>query len=309
MVGCSIVVITRNRPGIVDLNLDALAEQTLKPLEVILVDSSEPARQWKQQLERVYPFPVRHFCYPRGLGQMPRARNFGIQQSCGEVVVFLDDDCLASPGWLQSLASCYQRHPEALGVGGLIRDERWKFDPERPIGAVDACGRVSANFFGDTGGACPVAILPGGNMSFRREGLLDVGGFDPGYVATNHREDPDLCLRLVRNGGRLYYEPAAEVLHLAARLRLKELKRFDEFYLRYSYARNEGYFTLKHFGHSPRAWKRICWDEMLAWAREGISYRSAVVLLAGPLILGSKLVGIAQGLSYFLNGKKDSHFE
>ncbi len=290
----SVVVITRNRPSILKSCRAHLQAQTLPPLEVIVVDSSD----------RVVPDNDLHFAFPRGRAQMPRARNFGIGKARGEVVAFLDDDCLADPTWLEELARGYG--DGIAGVGGRITDPRWSYDPERKIGDVDAAGRVQANFFG--GGEQTVMTLPGGNMSFRRDWLLKVGGFDPGYVASNHREEHDLCLRVGRAGGRLVYRPQANVVHLNARVLLGELKPYQEFYYRYSFARNEAYFTVKHFASRIQAWRRLLTEDARQWARELRESLSLMVLMCGPVILASKLIGIAQGLRA-LRRRAEDHFE
>lgn len=288
----SVVVITRNRPAILAACLAHLERQSLRPLEVIVVDSSD----------RVYPRGPHHYAFPQGREQMPRARNFGIQKARGSIVAFLDDDCLADETWLEELHRTYA--PEVAGVGGRITDSRWSFDPHGRIGSVDAEGRVWANFFGDPGGPLEVHTLPGGNMSFRKDWLLRVGGFDPGYVASNHREDPDLCLRVSRQGGRLLYQPRANVVHLNARVLLGELKPHQEFYYRYSFARNEAYFTVKNFGF-PR---RLLTEDLARWLGELRARFSPVVLLSGPIILGSKVLGILQGLLARAR-PRESHFE
>jgi len=245
----AVVIITRNRPTILDQCLEALLGQTMLPGEVIVIDSSDnfAARQ--------LPANWRHVHYPAGRQQMPLARNQGILLSSAPLVAFIDDDCVVAADWLEQLAGAYQLHPEYGGIGGLIIDARWAYDPGQPIGRVDSRGRVTSNFFGDPGQVVEVQILPGGNMSFRREQLIEVGGFDPSYIATNHREDPDLCLRLLKDGGRLGYQGKARALHLNARNRLGELTRWDEFYLRYSFGRNEGFFLARHYPKAaPARW-------------------------------------------------------
>ncbi len=257
----AVVIITRNRPSILEQCLSALSQQTLPPGQVIIVDSSEnfsrsPLRpNWQ------------HIHFPAGRQQMPLARNRGIELTSAPIVAFIDDDCIVSQDWLERLAEAYRQRPDFCGFGGLIQDARWQFDPKQPVGQVGPNGKVISNFFGDPGDLTEVQFLPGGNMSFRRDKLLAVGGFDPNYVATNHREDPDLCLRIGKTGGRLGYQPKAHALHLNARNRLGELSRWHEFYLRYSFGRNEGFFLARHFPlATPARWIRDTFQQgQRAW--------------------------------------------
>lgn len=292
------VVITQGRPAILARNLDCLAAQTRPPQEVVVVDSSSEDDLFHPDPARKYPFHLVACRFPSN--GMPLARNYGLARSSGELIAYLDDDCLAEPAWLEQLLVGFERHPEAAGLGGCIEDPRWSFDPASPIGRVCADGTVISNFFGDGGGLTEVDCLPGGNMCFRREALLGAGGFDPGFVATNHREDPDFCLRVRRRGGRLFYAPGARVVHLNARGKETRSAWRREFYYRYSFARNEAYFTVKHFWASGSAWKRLLVSQHLRWLKEIVGSGSLVATAAYPLSTLSQGIGIAQALLHLL---------
>lgn len=65
------------------------------------------------------------------------ARNSGLRAASGDVVVFLDDDAAAQPGWLGALLAPYA-DPGVLGVGGHIEPE-WRGG--RPRGfRTSSCG-------------------------------------------------------------------------------------------------------------------------------------------------------------------------
>jgi GT2 family glycosyltransferase len=300
------VVITRNRPDILRQCLERLADQSIRPFETVVVDSSDDDRT-KRVCSKFTG--VTYVRFERGKNRMPTARNLGILHSRAGVVAYLDDDCLVDEDWVEQLGQTYASHPSAAGVGGRITDARWKYDPTAPVGRVDELGRVTSNFFGDPGGAPAVDILPGGNMSFRREWLERVGGFDPGYTCTNHREDPDLCLRIRRAGGELRYQPAAHALHLNARNSLGELRPRHEFFLRYSFARNDTYFVVKHFGNRTAALFRTLVIDTLTFVRSAMISRSLVHAATVPVFLVAKLVGLAVGTrsraARMLGGRED----
>jgi GT2 family glycosyltransferase len=287
----SVVVITRNRPSILAQCLDHLALQVLPASEILVIDSSEDFVPLEQ-----YP-GVKHVHFPAGRNQMPKARNEGARLASGAVIAYIDDDCLVDENWLACLADSYHRRPGLAGVGGRIVDARWKYNPAGPIGKATSDGYILANFFGDPGELVEADLLPGGNMSFRRDWLLRSGGFDPRYVATNHREDPDFCLRLRRAGGVLAYQGRAIAHHLNARNALGELSPWHEFYLRYSYGRNEGFFLCRHF---PREVVRRWFEDSMQQAKRSYSARSIVAFLCIWVQFFAFGLGIA---SYLIDGK------
>jgi glucosyl-dolichyl phosphate glucuronosyltransferase len=144
------------------------------------------------------------------------ARNTGIEASAGDVVVFIDDDAVADPDWLDRLQAAY-RDPAALAVGGLI-EPLWvagrpsTFPPE--FDWVVGC-----TYRGHPTTKVPVRNVIGANMSFRRSVLLETGGFrsDLGRVGTLPVgcEETELCLRTTRlqPDGVILYEPRARVVH------------------------------------------------------------------------------------------------
>lgn len=287
----TLVVITRNRPEMLRRCLQCVAELTQAPEQIVVVDSSD--NLFSADVVREAEKPVQYVYFRNGRNQMPTSRNIGLGFSQSAITGYIDDDCMVDEQWLSALLEVYRQEPEVAGVGGCVKDPRWTYDPSQPIGKVDHSGRVSANFFGDPGGPVEVDILPGGNMSFRTPWLRRVGGFDPGYVATNHREDPDLCLRIRAMGGRLVYQPSASLNHLHAKL--TELKPWHEFFLRYSFERNEAYFTIKNFGDRPAALWRLFVEDTARFLGRVARARSLVLLATVPVALGSKALGTAAG--------------
>jgi len=144
------------------------------------------------------------------------ARNSGTAACTGDVVAFLDDDALATPDWLTRLTAAYEE-PSVLGAGGAVR----------PLWAKGKPGWFPAEFdwvVGCTHSGMPrerepVRNLVGANMSFRREALVEIGGFrhELGRVGKIPAgcEETDLCIRIGQRHphGTILYDPAAAVEH------------------------------------------------------------------------------------------------
>jgi GT2 family glycosyltransferase len=192
--------------------VESLWQQTLTPREVIVVIDHNP-----ELLARACQnlHGVRVIENQEQLG-LSGARNSGTKAAQGEAIAFLDDDVIASASWLERLSQGY-RDRSVCGVGGAIRpmwaDRRPGWFPE------EFDWIIGCTYRGMPQEPAAVRNLIGANMSFRRELLLDMGGFraEIGQVGTDmHRcDDTEFCIRVGQQRPQLffYYEPSAVVFH------------------------------------------------------------------------------------------------
>ncbi len=152
--------------------------------------------------------PVR---YVRGIGTgLSRAKNQGIADCAAAVIAFTDDDCLAEPGWVETLTEPILSGRAEAVVGRTL--------PERAVGGLEQTSSV----YSPEG--CPVfsrrthpwRVGGGGNFAaardvFRRTGQYDER-FGPG-AALESAEDMDMIHRLLRGGERIVYAPNAVIRH------------------------------------------------------------------------------------------------
>ncbi|MFD2439008.1 glycosyltransferase family 2 protein [Paracoccus kondratievae] len=96
MPATSVVVISRHRPQALARCLTTLADQTHPRLEVVLV--ADPASVGIRP-----DLPLKRVVFDRA--NVSAARNEGLALAAGEVVLFIDDDALAEPGWAEALAA------------------------------------------------------------------------------------------------------------------------------------------------------------------------------------------------------------
>jgi glycosyltransferase involved in cell wall biosynthesis len=151
------------------------------------------------------------------------ARNRGFAEARGELVAYIDDDAVATPGWLEAYVRLFDDEPDSMGAGGPI-DVLWRTpQPEWWTPGLDEIfnrferrpRRHRLRYPG---------VPIGTNMAFRRQVLVDLGGFDAAFGRKGDSlgagEDSEFCLRLLRSGGTLVYEPEARVSHFAYAERL-----------------------------------------------------------------------------------------
>ena len=105
-------------------------------------------------------------------------------------------------------------------------------------------------------------VMVGCNMSFRRQPLIDAGGFDPYFKY--HQDETDACLGVLRLGYRIRYQANAVVRHewCDGSYRKDMLRWYIR--LRYLWGRNNSYLVRKHFG-SMVPFSRYCGNRVIAF--------------------------------------------
>ena len=206
----SIVLCTANRPRDLALTLDALGRLPLPrelSAELVVVDNGGAGEAERVLAEhRPGALPARVVAEPRrGLS---RARNRGIAESRGRVVVFIDDDVRPERGWLGGMAAPILSGA-AHAVAGAVRlaphlVRPWMTDRHRAW--LASTERLD---FTD------VRNLIGANMAVAREVFDRVPGFDPelGAGALGFGEETLFARQLLDAGFRLTGAPGAIVEH------------------------------------------------------------------------------------------------
>jgi glycosyltransferase involved in cell wall biosynthesis len=117
----SVVIPTRDRRGILERCLEALAAQTHPNFEIVVVDdcSSDGTPEFLRQFADSHPdLALRWLRNETNIGAN-RSRNRGIRAARGELAAFTDSDCIAEPDWLERLASPFS-DPRLAAVTGSI---------------------------------------------------------------------------------------------------------------------------------------------------------------------------------------------
>jgi GT2 family glycosyltransferase len=207
-----------------------------------------------------------------------RARNAGCDRLLEiapdlEFVQFVDGDCEIVEGWIGTAQQELDTHPEIAVVCGRRRERFPERSPynrlcdlewDTPIGEAAACG---------------------GDAMYRVAAFQKAMGFTETLIAG---EEPELCLRLRRQGWKIFRLDAEMTLHDA------DMTRFDQWWkrvLRAGHAYAEGAWLQ---GHSPeRHWVKESrsiwvWGGIVPLVAIGLAYfthgLSLVLFAAYPLI-------------------------
>lgn len=115
IVNVSVIVITKNRPRQLSRCLHSLAGQTIRPAEVIVVDSSDRSEI------TVLKHPTLLVTYHHAPHlSIPTARQAGLDLARNSIALFLDDDCTAERCWLEKMFTLAARYPRAALIAGRL---------------------------------------------------------------------------------------------------------------------------------------------------------------------------------------------
>lgn len=233
----TIAICTKDRPArlvrcLASLdNLHVPSHDAQAPREVLVVDNA-PSDYRTRDLVAARP-AVRYVC--EGRPGLDFARNRALREATGELIAFLDDDVTADTHWLVGLMQAWADHPDAAGYTGLVLP--FALDTKAQI-LFEAHGGFRRGFDriryqgqqrpGNPLYPCGAGIFgAGANMAFRRDVLLELGGFDEALdtgAPLPGGGDLDMFYRVIRAGYPLVYEPSYLAFHEHRRT-LGELRR------------------------------------------------------------------------------------
>ena len=197
----SVVVATRDRKARLRTLLESLRAQTAgaDSFEVVIVDdgSTDGTPALLAAESRRGGLDMRIVRRESGSGPA-RARNEGVHAARAPLVAFIDDDCVATPGWLEALLEAAAADPGAILQGRTMPegDAGWHVGP-----------------FGRT-----LMVEHGGppyescNIAYPRELFERLGGFDADEFPMVG-EDMDLAYRALTGGAHVVFRPEALAHH------------------------------------------------------------------------------------------------
>jgi glycosyltransferase involved in cell wall biosynthesis len=188
----SVVVATRNRRAWLAETAASVRAQSGARFELIVVDDASTDDTWSWLEREAASGALRALRLPEH-GERSAARNLGLAEARGELVMFLDDDDLLLPGALAHLARALGERPGAVAAVGARWD--WSFEGNGK-GRRDShvwIPRLRPVFSELLFGWSAVS----GQILFRTARVREIGGYTSTYIPT---EDRHLWLRLSRLG-------------------------------------------------------------------------------------------------------------
>jgi len=196
----SVIVPGYNVQATVGACLEALLDQTIprNEYEVIFVDDA--SSDGTTEIVRRYP-DVRLLTLPENRGQA-NARNVGLEEARGDIILFTDADCVPARNWIEAMRKPFA-DPDIAGAKGIYRTE------QRGLVARFAQLEYESRY-GIMRRKRYIDFVDTYSAGYRREALAQHGGFDARFRID---EDQELSFRMAEAGLKMVFNPEAVVYH------------------------------------------------------------------------------------------------
>lgn len=216
----SVILCTYNRERYIYNVLQSIAAGGFGDYEIVLVNnnSTDGTESECQRFAKDHPEVAMRYCVEKQQG-LSYARNRGIMESQGEVLVYVDDDAVVNREYLQTYADFFSRNKEAVAAGGPItprydgcEEPSWMSHYTRQL----VTGELN---LGTREREFPKGAFPGGgNAAYRKSVFNEVGLFNVELGRKGNSligaEEKDLFDKMTSRGMKFYYLPNAILYHL-----------------------------------------------------------------------------------------------
>lgn len=271
----SIIICTYNREKYIYNALKSIAEQDYPrdSYEIVVINNNSSDKTEDICLDFQKDYPHIKFQYHIETQQgLSFARNKGIEESKGDILIYLDDDAEAVPGYLQEYDAFFRQYPEAIAAGGKIipcfegEEPRWMSKITRALlGGEINLGEKTKPF---KSGKYP----GGGNSAYRSWAFEKFGAFNTSLGRSGASlvgsEEKDMYDRFRKEGFLFYYLPKAAILHHVSASRFSK-----EHFKKLSYAIGVGE-RIRTRSVSKKKYLFRLFQEIIKWA-------ATIVLFAG----------------------------
>jgi GT2 family glycosyltransferase len=225
-INISIIIVSYNTCALTAACVQSiLFYETNVRYEIIIVDNNSSDNS-VASLRNSFP-SLNIIALERNVG-FAAANNVGIKNACGEYLLFLNPDTLFLEPVLSAMIEFLENHDHATMVGCRILNPDGSFQRsffpltsllyvfwisffiERivPITRVQNKWRIGTI---QPGMATIVDRLLGAFMVIRRSSMDELGYFDESFFM--YSEEEDLCFRIKKNGGKVWYNPKVSIIH------------------------------------------------------------------------------------------------
>jgi len=223
----SVVVCTYNRVSLLRRCLEALSKQTLRDrIQIIVVDDG--STQDTESVVSDYQVDFVSLGTNQGLSA---ARNAGVARARAPIVAFTDDDVIVPPDWCECVLHAWNRAAENThAIGGSVSVLQIQSLTQRylshhnPLSPIEADVTQATTFLErlraylkhgseQSDAVRPVFSLVGANMSFNRDSLSAINGFDPTIRFGGDEEYVCVEMRRVFGAQSILFDPSISVAH------------------------------------------------------------------------------------------------
>jgi len=227
----SIIIPVKNRPDIRDcLDSLELLDYPKDKIEVIVVDDG--STDSTAQVIQTSKIKAIHLTHTIGASA---SRNLGVKEAKGELIGFIDSDCVAHPNWLKELVPYFEKEKVAI-VGGYVCNFYYRSALDRYEDTKSSLNMGRYPFRAEDAKSS-TAYVPSCNLIIRKKAVLEAGGFQEDLKVG---EDVDLCWRVRKLGYHLLYLPQGEVKHKHRNDVMSMLRR------RFDYGTSEAILYSRH---------------------------------------------------------------
>lgn len=298
----SVILCTYNRERYIYNVLQSIAAGGFGDYEIVLVNnnSTDGTESECQRFVKDHPEVAMLYCVEKQQG-LSYARNRGIVESQGEVLVYVDDDAVVNKEYLQTYADFFNRNKEAVAAGGPItprydgcEEPSWMSHYTRQLVTGEQnLGTREREF--------PKGAFPGGgNAAYRKSVFNEVGLFNVELGRKGNSligaEEKDLFDKMTSRGMKFYYLPNAILYHLIPPKKLTQ-DYFDR--LTYGIGVSERYRT-QQIGRKKYLNRLL--KEAVKWGGTMVLWTGFA--LKGQFSKGNKLVAFRKNVTRGLLGKQ-----
>lgn len=179
--------------------------------ELIVVDnnSTDATRKVVESYQHRFEGRLR-YCFELSQG-LNFARNRGIQEAKGDIIVYTDDDVVVSANWISNISAFFAEYPDADAVGGRVLPSYPEKSPWWVKKYQDLLiGPILVHDHGDATMVYDRSTMPqfvGANMAFRKKVFAETGGFrtDVGVGTGTMGAETEFFNRLIKHNKKVYY--------------------------------------------------------------------------------------------------------
>ncbi|MES2284326.1 MAG: glycosyltransferase family A protein [Bacteroidota bacterium] len=227
----SIIIPTYNREKCILELLQSLFKQDYKNYEIIIIDQSDQLSEEKKSFINAHENKFKYFHIDERGRSL--AKNYGILQAKGDIILFCDDDIIPPYNFLSTHVKHYLNEKIGAVSCRLVEEGDKEVYVRIPL-KTTFYGRLINKPYSTNSNF--VTSLNGGNMSIRKAALDKSGFFEEYFEGTSMVEEPDIAYRVLMNGYKIYFDSSITVMHFPqvnGNLAYINTKRAEWFYYYY----------------------------------------------------------------------------